>query len=147
MCIKEFSRNQTRFQNGNTFGQRTRFPPGRSGNPRGRPPGLRSCLRQLWPLRGSPGRLHAYLASPHRRRNETSAARRLLALHYLQNLEPIADAAAIRRYRRMFYAKQPEALIGILIQLDESPARREAARGRLADRIEYLLNDLPEENA
>jgi len=119
------------FRPGNRAGVATRFKPGQSGNPRGRPPKVSTSLRWMREARLKPGHLHQILGRADFRRTEKTAARLLLVAHYLHHEFPPAAPEETRRVYRGWHRAQRTHLEHVLIDRNEPIERREAARLRL----------------
>lgn len=119
------------FKPGNTAGDSTRFKPGQTGNPRGRPPKVSTCLRWMRHPKITPQVLHTFLENGGLRSTEKTAAKKLLVKHYLTRPFPYAEKGETRRVYRQWYAAKRTHLEQVLIDRDEPFERREAARLRL----------------
>lgn len=120
-----------RFTPGNRAGVTWRFQPGRSGNPRGRPPKVRTYIDRYRTAEASPATLRRIVTDRSQPRNARLAACGLLIPHISHHPIPCDDP---QRARRLFYRWVDRSLLDLLmILLDhrEAPERREGARLRL----------------
>jgi len=120
-----------RFTAGNRWGVSTRFQPGRTGNPRGRPPKVSTCYRRLRDAGHSVDVLRRILLDRRKSKNMRTAAGRLLVKAIVS--DPIAGADPHRSRRLMYrYARWSEfKLMTIWLNPANDPDRREGARLRL----------------
>ena len=122
-----------RFVKGTTDGKATRWRPGQSGNPRGRPRSVGHYAQAIAATNPTPGDLRRVMADPAMRPREREAARRLLVAH-LVNAGPMPGSDSGRAYRKYRWTshKKWAGHVAVRLDLTADPDRREAARLRLA---------------
>ena len=118
----------TRFRPGNQVGQATRFAPGQSGNLKGRPPKVDTCIDRLKAAGVTRDELHAIIDNPAARVPERIAALKLLIERYRKR--PFGEAIHSHAWCRYFDLRtlEPQPLMQILLDRSQSPTEREAAR-------------------
>ncbi|MEM1099572.1 MAG: DUF5681 domain-containing protein [Planctomycetota bacterium] len=119
------------FKRGNQAGVATRFQPGQSGNPRGRPPKVSTCLRWMRHPKITTAVLHAVVERSDFRSTEKAAAHQLLVEYYLPRPFRYAEECETHRVYRQWYAVRDVYLKQVLVDRREPFERREAARRRL----------------